>query len=232
MQKKRAAEVNDSDKGEIKIVFYKRDIAAIIGYSNRINKMVERGDKVPARVLKKLLSFFEKPLIDERTAHKLLLEDKEKQVRTKLFPDCDFNIKLRKGSLKLDTLHDMIRLSHINQRELVTITLDEFLINFFTSLENKEYYNEITADKRKFIEGAYTKLNQYLKLVPVKKRPTLYRRAVIIGHLGVSFDLIFGEETKKNSPSYVRRYNQFLYNETAYIIKKINKIESENNRST
>lgn len=227
MKHKNPKEVEETDKGEIKIVFYKRDIADIIGYSNRIKKMVERGDKVPARVLKKMISFFEKPLIDERTAHKLLLEDKEKQVRAKLFPKYDFNIKLKRGVLKTKDVVDIVRFHEVSGTN-VEISLSDFLTRFFATIDSKEHLEAITTDKDKFVKTAYTFLYQYLKPVPDKRQPKFYNQTIIIGYLAACFGLILDKEIYINGPSKGHYYSEYLHAQTTYICNKIKQLKDKN----
>ncbi len=226
MKHKNPEEVDDSDKGEIKIVFYNKDVADIIGYSNRIKKMIERGDKVPARVLKKLLSFFEKPLIDESTAHKLLLEDKDKQVRAKLFPKYNFNIKLNRGVLKTMDIADIVRFHEVSGTK-VEISLSDFLTRFFATIESQKHLEAITSDKDKFVKTAYTFLYQYLKPVPAKRQPKFYNQTVIIGHLAACFGLILDKEIYINGPSKGHYYTEYLHAQTTYICKKVKQLKDK-----
>ena len=104
---------DDSPKGEFKVPFYYKDFIKIVGYAYRIQKWVDRGDKVPARVLTKWFSFFEKPKLANLSERRILLEEIRNRVTPKLIPRYDFNIYVRTKSLNPVNSDDVLRMHQL-----------------------------------------------------------------------------------------------------------------------
>lgn len=215
---------DDSLKGEFKVPFYYKDFSNIVGYAYRIQKMVDRGDKVPARVLAKWFSFFEQPELASLSKRRILLEGKRKHVTSKLIPRYDFNIYVRAKSLKAVTTNDFSIVHQLPEKKGITsITLTYILQQFFESLAAESKFNDITINKNKFVKYAYKFLWSYLKLLSTRKQPTFYSQTIIIGYLAVEFNLLDDEEAfALNKTTNTRHYTEFLHEKTNYICKKVN----------
>lgn len=216
--------LNDaSPRSSFKVTFYQKDIFTILGYGCRIQKMVDRGDKVPARVLAKWFSFFEKPKLADLMMRGVLLEKRRKHAISKLIPRYDFNIYVRTKSIETAYPQDLFRIHQLPAKKGITaITLAVITQLFFDSLAIEPKFNTITTDKNKFVKYAYKFLWSYLKMAPVRKRPKLYSQSVIVGYLAVEFNLLDNEEAfALNKHTNTRHYPEYLHEKTIYICKKI-----------
>lgn len=62
----------------------------------------------------------------------------------------------------------------------------------------------------------------YLKIVPKKKHPPLYKWAGLVGYLASSFGLLHDKKTYEESPSKSKYYSEYLYYQALRICEKIN----------
>ncbi len=214
-------ERDKKEKVELKLYFYKEDQLKVLAYWSNIQKYVSRGDKVPARLLKKWFAFFDKPNLDEEQSTQLLIDNAKSAVEPLLIPKYDFEIKVIRGQVKDLYIADWIRFE-ANKGPIITVSLREFLTIFFDNLGKDKSFANIVSSKHKFIEKSYGQLRSYLKIVPQKKQPKLYTQTVIIGYLAACFDLVLDEKTYKKSPSFSRSYSEYLHFQTLHTCKKVN----------
>lgn len=221
----KSKERKTKEKVELKLNFYKEDLISTFNHLIAIRAFVQRGQDVPAELLQKFLTVFEKPFTDDLNARRLVIETAKNYALLNLIPDQDFNITVERGEIEKEVrekmgVADLVRFDA--GAGTTCFSLTDFLTKFFSGLEENESYTEIIYDKRRLVEYSSTLLGHYLRSVPEKKRPAFYQLAVIVGYLAVSFGLIADEETYLKTRSKTRHYTEYLYQRTIRIYKKVN----------
>jgi len=217
----------EKEKVEIKLYYYKEDLCKLWGYEQFLKKCIERGDKIPARVLKSFLHIFEKPVLDDLNARENLTQSVKTQVYEKLLEKkYDFSIKAKVPIMHFDPPPGYGLVKSVGKRkeyETKIFTLKEFVDRYFAWLCKRKDFVELleTNNKQKFIEVSYQNLQGYLGDVPEKYRPKFYAQTVIIGFLAAGFGHLFDEKMHKESPSGHQYYTEYLNSQTKYICQKI-----------
>lgn len=215
----------EREKRELKLHFYKEDLIKAFSHWIAIRACIRRGDNVPAELLHEFLALFEKPFNDDINNRQLLIEKARNYALANLIPKQDFSITLKRKEVKKEGKNQIIFADWMRFEPgggVAYVSLTDFLTNLFSGLVENESFTEIISDKQRFVEYTATLMFHYLKIVPKEKQPSLYKRAVIVGHLAASFDLVPDEEKYLKSPSKTKHYTEYLYYQTIRICKKIN----------
>lgn len=220
----KSKERKTKEKVELKLHFYKEDLINAFSHLVAIRAYVQRGEDVPAALLQKFLTVFEKPFNDDINARRLLIEKAKNYALLNLIPGQDFDITVKRKKIKTEEKEPVIISDRMRFEPdgIAYVSLTNFLTTFFSALEKDESFTEITSDKGIFTEYTATLMAHYLKIVPEKRLPSLYKQAVIVGHLAASFGLLHDEKTYLESPSKTKHYTEYLYYQTHRICKKIN----------
>lgn len=220
----KSKERKTKEKVELKLHFYKEDLISAFSHFIAIRAYIQRGQAVPAELLQKFLTVFEKPFTEDRNARLLVIETAKNYALRNLIPSQDFDLTVKRTEIKTKGKEPVIvvDMMRFEPTGIAYVSLTNFLATFFSRLEQDEFFTEITSNKGRFIEYAATLMAYYLKIVPKKRLPSLYKQAVIVGHLAASFGLVHDEETYLKSPSKTKHYTEYLYYQTLRICKKIN----------
>ena len=216
------------EKIEVKLYYYKEDLCKLWGYQQFLQNCIDRGDKIPARVIKEFLQIFEKPALDDLIARENLTQDVKAKVYEKLIEKkYDFRIKAKVPIIYFDPPPGLgFVKSDFNRKEFEPklFTLKEFIDGYFSWLcQRKDFIELLDAHNRqKFIELSYQNLQGYLDDIPEKSRPKFYAQTVIIGFLAAGFGHLFDEKMYQKTPSGHQYYTEYLNSQTKYICQRIN----------
>ena len=196
----------NKDTVELKLTYYKKDIFALSAYIDFIQDLIEKKEKVPPRVLKKVIDFVNNPVINELKTN-IELTEQYKNKALQLLGDLpqEYNFK-----------------ATVENKNILTFSgfLNTHLSNIIRTYLNKKNQKNIMS---KVAEETYMQLDIYLKNVPEENHPySLYFRSVICGIVCVAFDLLATKKQFKKDEKFIlyNSYTQYLRNKTHHSCQK------------
>lgn len=100
------------------------------------------------------------------------------------------------------------------------ISFDTFIELFYYSLSREEAYDKIVAAKDEFIKYACEEFLRFFKLIPKKRRMTLYGASVLISILSVPLGLASSEDAYDAGGSKEKLYTEYLNTYSEYRLEQ------------
>ena len=191
---------------EVNLEYYEKDICALYSYIKFIEYLIDKKEKVPTRVLKKVIKIFKTPIIDDYK-NNIELIDKYRNKALELICDLPlYDFKIIVNSKDLNT----------NKYVKKVYTFTDFLYQHLPNILQSYTQNK---DVNQIIKSTFKELHSYLRNIPKSKQFNLYKYTIISGILCVTLGELYTENEYIKSKHKDSTYTQYLHNKTKYVCK-------------
>jgi hypothetical protein len=180
---------------ELKLNYYSDKSDKLLAYYSFLQEHIKRGDKIPARVLKRFIAIFEEPALIH-----------------------DDLISLQKKFLIAKTIHFFSKIDGYLFKKTIMVSHKDYndIPVQKKDLYEKEYsfhdmiaqaYNMVSfqevpktlKEKRDFARKIYKHIDGYISKKFTKKKYTIYRRMVVTAYISAQFGVLKTEEQYNDS---------------------------------
>lgn len=211
------------------ISFYEEDILKILWYYGFIQKRIDNNEHIPARTVRRFLSFFKAPVLDEKNLKKEVLEkarnttlqfikDKKYQFHIEKKEQIVYEKKTIKSINGFTDLSDFLKPNRLYPFKELPEQIDEIINYIFNQLDDGWSSSE-TESKQRLITYVYSTLKKYVQQY-TKPPITDYQLIVITGFITSGFGFLMSEVEFKKSPKTLGHYTQYLHRSVKYICEK------------
>lgn len=192
---------------------YEREYTTYICF---ISELVNKGEKIPTRVLKRLFSFLEST---EKSDVILRLRKILSNKTYGLLKNTSYDFKIKKR-MPMYNIPNKNGSKKVNHHYYQIFSLQELLENIYGQILNNENYKVIIKSVEKTTLLIYPVIKEYIDEIKGKSPLTKYGICVLIGYILSQFKLTLIKD-EFNERNYKCGYHKYLYDTVILHIKKI-----------